>query len=341
MREALESLGPFYIKVGQILSTRPDLVSSAVIEELGKLHDQVSAAPFTDFEAVLAHDLGPAWATGFRDIDTARPLGTASLAQVYRATLADGTPAAVKIQRPGIRALVEADMALLRKTARFIARRSPRFNAVIDINAMLGVVFDAMRPELDFVLEARNMNEARWHTADFKHLTVPTVLTATPRVLIQSLAPGRSIADARPEDFSTDEREGIGRDLLAFMYRSYFLTRTFHADPHPGNILVHPGEPAHLIDWGMVGRIDRPLSTSILLVLLSLAQNDGAATAKAWIEMGHATPWAEVTGFIEDMAALVPQVATASLEELNFGVTLTAVLEHSTKRGIKTSPMIS
>ncbi|RSO07052.1 ATP/GTP-binding protein [Streptomyces sp. WAC 06783] len=324
-----------------MLSTRPDLVSPAVIGELEKLHDQVSAAPFADFEPVLAGDLGPLWAAGFRDIDTDRPLGTASLAQVYRATLADGTPAALKIQRPGIRCLVEADMALLTKAARFAGRRSPRFNAVIDTNAMLGVVFDAMRPELDFVLEARNMHQAREHLADFKHLAVPAVISATPRVLVQSLAPGCSIADARPADFPLEERAGIGRDLLAFMYRSYFLTRTFHADPHPGNILVHPGEAAHLIDWGMVGRLDRPLSTSILLVLLSLAQNDGAAVAKAWIEMGHATPWAEVTAFVEDMAALVPQVATATLEELNFGVTLTAVLEHSTKRGIKTSPMIS
>ncbi|MFY4722938.1 ABC1 kinase family protein [Streptomyces sp. LaBMicrA B280] len=341
VREALESLGPFYIKVGQILSTRPDLVPPAVIEELERLHDQVSASPFTDFEPVLARDLGPRWAAGFRDIDTVRPLGTASLAQVYAATLADGTPVALKIQRPGIRALVEADMALLGKAARFVGRRSPRFNAVVDTNAMLGVVFDAMRPELDFTLEARNMRQAREYTAEFKHLAVPAVLTATPRVLVQSLAPGCSIADARPADFDREEREGIGRDLLAFMYRSYFLTRTFHADPHPGNILVAPGEPAHLIDWGMVGRIDRSLSTSILLVLLGLAQNDGAAVAKAWIEMGHATPWAEITNFVEDMAALVPQVATATLEELNFGVTLTAVLQYSTKRGIKTSPMIS
>ncbi|UNO44147.1 AarF/ABC1/UbiB kinase family protein [Streptomyces sp. MST-110588] len=324
-----------------MLSTRPDLVSPTLIEELQTLHDQVSPSPFADFEPVMAGDLGPLWAAGFRDIDTDRPLGTASLAQVYAATLADGTPVALKIQRPGVRPLVEADMALLTKAARFLARQSPRFNAVIDVSAMLGVVFDAMRPELDFTLEARNMHQARTHTADFKHLTVPTPISATPRVLIQSLAPGCSIADARPHDFSLEERAGIGRDLLAFMYRSYFLTRTFHADPHPGNILVHPGQPAHLIDWGMVGRIDRPLSTSILLVLLSLAQNDGAATAKAWIEMGHATPWAEVTDFIEDMAALVPQIATATLEELNFGVTLTAILEHSTQRGIKTSPMIS
>ncbi|GCD41913.1 ABC1 kinase family protein [Streptomyces paromomycinus] len=341
LREALEKLGPFYIKIGQILSTRPDLVSPEVIAELEMLHDRVSVAPFTVFEPVLTRDLGPRWPAFFRHIDTEHPLGAASLAQVYRATLTDGTPAALKIQRPGIRPVIEADMKLLNKAARFVGRRAPRFTAVIDTHAMLGVIFDAMRPELDFTLEARNMHHAREHITGFKHLAVPAVISATPNVLVQTLAPGCSIADARRADFTLEEREGIGRDLMAFMYRSYFLTRSFHADPHPGNILVHPGEKAHLIDWGMVGRIDRPLSTSILLVLLSLAQNDGAAVAKAWIEMGHATPWAEVTDFIEDMAALVPQVATATLEELNFGVTLTKILEQSTRRGIKTSPMIS
>ncbi|MEU4800570.1 AarF/ABC1/UbiB kinase family protein [Streptomyces sp. NPDC023327] len=301
----------------------------------------MSEEPFAVFEPVLAQDLGPCWAKNFRDIDTDRPLGAASLAQVYRATLADGTPVALKIQRPGVRPVIEADIKLFNRATRILGRQAPRFNAVIDTHAMFGVISDVVRPELDLVLEARNMREAREQVAGYKHLRVPAVLSATPRTLVQTLAPGCSIADARRADFTQREREGICRDLLSFMYRSYFLTRTFHADPHPGNVLVHPGEPAHLIDWGVVSRIDRPLSTSILLVVLSLAQNGGAATAKAWIEMGHATPWAEITGFIEDMAALVPQVVTATLEELNFGVTLTSVLQHSTRRGIKTSPMIS
>ncbi|GAA2939581.1 ABC1 kinase family protein [Streptomyces enissocaesilis] len=341
MREALEGLGPFYIKIGQILSTRPDFVPPSMVGELQKLHDQVTLSPFTDFEPVLAAELGAHWTSQFKEIDTDIPLGAASLAQVYRADLTDGTPVAVKIQRPGVREVVEADMALLRRLARFAGRRAPKFNAVIDIDAMLKVVFDAMRPELDFVLEAGHMKTAAAHSAGFKHVTVPQVITATPRVLIQSLAPGCSIRDADPAAFSAQERADIGRELLAFMYWGYFTKRFFHADPHPGNIFVHPGSPAHLIDWGMVGRIDRPLSQSIMRILMCLAQNDGAGVAKAWVEMGHPTAWAQLADFEGDMAALVPQIATASLEELDFGVTLTAVLECSTRRGIKTSPMVS
>ncbi|MDQ3988125.1 MAG: AarF/UbiB family protein [Actinomycetota bacterium] len=119
------------------------------------------------------------------------------------------------------------------------------------------------------------------------------------------------------------------------------VPHTFHADPHPGNIFVHPGGKATLIDWGMVGRIDRRTSMLLVLVLLALSQNDGHGLAKAWIEMGRPTPWAEIAAFSTDMAALVPKISTASLDDLNFGVTLTAVMQHSTKRGIQTSPMVS
>lgn len=341
VREALEQLGPFYIKLGQILATRPDFVPRAMIEEFEKLHDSVAPAPFSGFEPVLAAELGPRWTGRFREIDTERPLGTASLAQVYRAVTSDGAPVAVKIQRPGVRAVMGEDMKLLRRVARLAARASPRFAEVIDLPAMLDVVFDAMRPELDFVLEARNMRQARHAAAAFRHIDVPRVVTATPRVLVQSLAPGRPIREADRSAFTVAERKAIGRDLLAFMYRGYFVDRIFHADPHPGNVFVHPGGKATVIDWGMVGRIDRPMSSSILLLLLNLAMNDGAGAARAWIDMGGLTEWAQVPAFAGDMAALVPQVATASLEELNFGVTLTAVLQYSTRRGIRTSPMVS
>jgi ubiquinone biosynthesis protein len=341
LRHALEGLGPFYIKVGQMLATRPDIVTQEMIDEFERLQDQAAPAPFTDFEPVLTQELGPLWRRTFRDIDTHQPLGTASLSQVYRAELHSGRQVAVKIQRPGVRDTVTADMRLMGTLARFGARRAPRFSEVIDVEAMLSVVFDAMRPELDFVMEARNMADAAKAAADFEHVAVPEVIHATPRVLVQSLAPGRPIREADRDAFSAEERAAIGRDLLAFMYRGYFVDCVFHADPHPGNVFVHPGEPATLIDWGMVGRIDRPMSTSILLLLLNLAMNDGAGTARAWIDMGSTTSWTNASAFAGDMASLVPQIATASLEDLNFGVTLTAVLQHSTRRGIRTSPMVS
>jgi ubiquinone biosynthesis protein len=167
------------------------------------------------------------------------------------------------------------------------------------------------------------------------------VLLATPRVLVQSLAPGVSIRDADPAAFTVAQRMAIGRDLLAYLYRGFFVDRYFHADPHPGNIFVSPGEKASLIDWGMVGRVDRRTSMLMVIILLTVAQNDGYGLSKAWIEMGRLTPWADVPGFASDMARLVPKVVGVSLANLDFGITLTAVLKSATKRGVQTSPVVA
>jgi ubiquinone biosynthesis protein len=335
-----EGLGPFYIKVGQILSTRPDLVTAEMVEELGGLHDRVPVTPFADFASVLEGDLGPGWRGLFRHVDTLRPLGSASLAQVYRGVTHDGRSVAIKVQRPGIGSVIESDMAVLRRATRLLARLRPKFNAVVDLRAMSDLVFDAMRAELDFTVEARNMEIGRRATEGFDHLTVPEVVRATPRVLVQTLADGRSIRDVAHDEFSERERLAIAHDLLAYMYRSYFIGRTFHADPHPGNVFVAPGLPATLIDWGMIGRLDRPMSLKLALTLINIVLNDGDGAAKAWIEMGKPTPWADISGFTDDVAALVPRVASATLDELDFGLTLTTVLRHSTRRGVKTNPVV-
>ena len=341
VRHALESLGPFYVKLGQILSTRPDMVPASMIAELQNLHDQVDVQPFAVFEPVLRDQLGPDWKLRFDDIDTVRPLGAASLAQVYRVTLPGGRPAVVKVQRPGIRDAVRADMALMRKASKILARTAPRFNEVIDMEAMLGSIFDAMEPELDFTGEARNMDEAREHIRRYPTLAVPRVIHATPKVLVQSLAPGSSVRHLDRGRFSDRERTDIGKDLLRFMYRGYFVDRMFHADPHAGNVFALPGGPATLIDWGMIGRLDRRTSLQLLPLLMALAQNDGHGLAWAWADMGRVTPWSNLPAFAADMAALVPKVATASLDDINFGVSLTTVLEKATKRGIGSAPAIS
>jgi ubiquinone biosynthesis protein len=341
VRRALEDLGPFYVKIGQMLSTRPDIVPEVMIEELENLHEQVKIAPFSSFEPVLDAELGSNWRSYFKEIQTDKPLGAASLAQVYGVTLASGKNAVVKIQRPGIRPIMLDDMALLRKASKQLAKRAPDFNAVIDVESMLGVLFDAMEPELDFTLEAANMRKAREQAEQHEYITVPEVIFDTPRVLVQEMAPGKSIRHVNRDDFSAEDREAIGKDLLSFMFKGFFVERSFHADPHPGNIFIAPGEKAYIIDWGMIGRADRRMSMTILLVIMALAQNDGTALAKAWIELGRPTPWANIPGFISDMQNFVPKVAGASMQDLNFGVALTSILKFSTRRGIQTSSVVS
>ena len=341
LRRALEDLGPFYIKIGQMLSTRPDICPDYVMDELKNLHAEVSIAPFETFEPVLDAELGPNWRKMFRSIETEKPLGAASLAQVYKVKLHDGRDAVAKIQRPGVAAVMRDDVALTRRASKLVGKRFPDFNEVMDIEAMLETVFSGMEPELDFTIEADNMNDARELLEPFDLLTVPEVIHVSERVLVQSMADGCSIRDADHAAFSQTEREEIGRQLLGMVLRGIMFDRTFHADPHPGNVFVAPGRPATIIDWGMCGKLDRRLSLGLVTIFLSFANNDGAGIANGWIEIGRATRRANIPAFINDMSAFVPTIAGASLERLDFGVALTSVLKFSSKRGIQTPPAVS
>ena len=341
-RMLMEQLGPFYIKVGQVLATRPDFVSDVMMDELSHLHDQVTVQPFEIFEQVLNEELDGDWRRCFKSIETERPLGSASLAQAYNVTLRDGQSAVLKVQRPGIKARVLADMTTMRRVARLASQvASQRMNAVVDFSTTMGVISDAMQPELDFTVEAATMEQAKRAARTFRYVDVPDVLIATPRLIVQSTAPGTCIRDADLAQFSERRRGDIGRELLAFMYHGYYIERMFHADPHPGNVFIDPQHGATRIDWGMVGRLDRTLSTMTMRTVTSMAMNDAHGAGQGWIQMGHATQWADIGGFISDMERMLPRLVSSSLGESNFGVALLSVLRSAARRGIRSSPMIA
>ncbi|KOG73428.1 ubiquinone biosynthesis monooxygenase UbiB [Streptomyces rimosus subsp. rimosus] len=341
IRRTLEELGPLYVKVGQILATRPDFVPQYIRDELENLNDKARVEPFARFEPVLEQDLGPRWRAGFQSIRTEEPLGSASLAQVYKAVDASGRACVVKIQRPEAHEAVLGDMSVLKTAVRLFAKAAPHFNEVVDIGAMLEVLFTVMHDELDFTREARNMKDARKAAKDFKRVCVPKALTATPRVLVQTFAEGSPVNRVKPDELSKKQRKAIAYQLMEFMFRGYFIDRRFHADPHPGNIIVSTDGKAHLIDWGMVGRIDRGTSLATLGVFLALAQNDGAAMARHWVSLGTATPWSNPSAFLQDISRIVPHWTDASLDELNFGVALMTLLRYSSQRGIQITPLTS
>ncbi|MFF6824796.1 AarF/UbiB family protein [Streptomyces longwoodensis] len=327
--------------MGQILATRPDFVPQYVMDELSQLNDRVTVSPFSQFAPALEEELGVGWERRFSGFQTAEPLGTASLAQVYRATLADGRPCVVKIQRPGASGTVTGDMKVLRTAARLLRSALPEFNNVVDVGAMLEVLFKAMEDELDFTREARNQKDARKLARRFKRLEVPKVITATPRVLVMKLADGESVSRLKEGVPAKGARKKIARDFISYMFRGYFVDRFFHADPHPGNLLLSADGKGHLIDWGMVGRVDTSTSAALLGVFLALARNDGPGLARQWMSLGSPTPRSDVSGFVSDITRQVPHWSDASLEELNFGVALTSVLRYSTRRRIQTTPLVS
>jgi ubiquinone biosynthesis protein len=340
IRETMEALGPFYVKVGQVLATRPDLVSGALTAELERLHGTVTAAPFAVLEPVLERELGRGWRRLFREVDTGRPCGSASLAQAYPVVLHDGSHAVLKVQRPGIEGRMRADMAALRRAARMTGRAVPRLAEVLDLDAVLQGIFDCMRPELDFTAEAAHMEAGRRAAEGFTYLTVPEVRRAGRRVLIQSVAPGRALSAGAAGDLCEEQRERVGAELLKYMYRGYFVEHFFHADPHPGNVFLHPGTGATLIDWGMAGRIDRHTGTLGALAFAAIAQNDARGLAAAWLELGRSTPRTDLPGFRDDLTRLVPRLAMSRLEDMDFGAALSTILRCAARRGIHTNPMI-
>ncbi|MEU1328508.1 AarF/UbiB family protein [Streptomyces sp. NPDC005865] len=341
VRRALENLGPLYIKLGQLMSTRPDLIPDALVRELASLHDRVHVLPFAAMEPILRDSLGPAWRTKFEMFDEHYPLGSASIAQVYAARLRGGAQVVVKVQRPGVADTARDDMRILRALTRLFARRARELNERLGLENLLEAFFQPMAAEFDFTAEARNMEEAQKVAAKFQRICVPQVIEVTPHVLIQSRADGTSVEEAQPADFEPEVRCAIGRELMGFMCEGYFLNRFFHADPHPGNVFVDPGGCVTLLDWGMVGRVDRRLSLSLLSALVGLAQNDAHAVSRSWAALSHRTRSADLSAFRQDLSLLVPQIHFASLGELDFGAKLTQLLMLSTRRGIQTHPMIA
>ena len=341
LRQSLEHLGPLYIKVGQVLSTRPDLVSQTVIDALQDLHEQVMVRPFSEFEPVLVKNLGSHWRYRFTEIDTEVPLGAASIAQVYRAVQNDGLEVVLKVQRPGVAASTRLDMEILAQAVKLAMKRAPNIAEIFQPEAMLEVVFTAMRPEIDFNAEASNMDDFREMLEQFDHLEVPDVLDVTKEVLIMTKAPGLSIREANLDDFSEKEREAIGRDMCAMLFHGFLVDGLFHADPHPGNIFVAPGEPATVIDFGMVGRIDRRMALGYTRFMMAAALNDGEAAGRAALEMGTLTSRANVAGFLSDMQRYIPTMANQKLQNMEFGTDFNQFLVFCTKRGIAVNPAIA
>ena len=341
LRETLERLGPLYIKVGQMLSTRPDLVSQTVIDALQDLHEQVMVRPFSEFEPVLEKNLGAHWRYRFKEIDTEVPLGAASIAQVYRAVQNDGLEVVLKVQRPGVAASTRLDMEILAQAVKLSMKRAPNIAEIFQPEAMLEVVFGAMRPEIDFTIEASNMDEFREMLEGYGNLKVPDVIDVTKEVLIMTKAPGVSIREAVLDDFTQKEREAIGRDMCTMLFRGFMVDGLFHADPHPGNVFVAPGEPATVIDFGMIGRIDRRMALGYTRFMMATAINDGEAAGRAALEMGTLTSRANVPGFLSDMQRYIPTMANQSLQNMEFGTNFNQFLVFCTKRGIAVNPAIA
>ena len=272
VRMALEELGPTFVKLGQVMATRVDLFPPRWIEELEKLHAQVPPVPFEALVPELERALGRSPFEVFRDIDT-RAYAAASIAQVHRARLADGTPVVLKIRRPGVRDKIDADLRLLRRVSELIEAEMPeaRRYRPAEIAAQFA---RSLEREVDFATETRNIQRFAQNFAGDPHVVVPRIF---PEWTSEVLLVQEHVEGVPATDPAAVAAAGLDRKVLAARGVDVFLKMIlidglFHADPHPGNVFYLPGNRIVVIDFGMVGRLSPQRRRQVIDLLAGLAR---------------------------------------------------------------------
>ncbi|MDT7787423.1 MAG: ubiquinone biosynthesis protein [Pseudonocardiales bacterium] len=270
LRLALQDAGVTFVKLGQVLSTRADLLSEEFVEELSLLQDKVPPAKWEDVRAVLDAEVG---LDAFISVDET-PLAAASVAQVHKAVLKSGAEVVVKVQRPGVRAVAEGDLDIVGRLAETLQRT--RWGSALGVRNLAAGFAAALREELDFKVEARNI--AAVTAASDSSVTLPQVHLSTSRVLVMDRLDGVPLRGAA-------EDEGLARTLLRFVLRQVMLDGVFHADPHPGNVLLLNDGRLGLLDFGSVGRIDSALRSALQRLLIAIDRSDPASLTDALLEL--------------------------------------------------------
>jgi ubiquinone biosynthesis protein len=282
LTEALDRSGVVFVKFGQALSTRRDLLPPEFTSELGRLQDRVSPLPWAQIERVLGEELG---GTGmFAEIDTA-PLASASIAQVHAATLRTGERVVVKVLRPGVTSLVERDLDIIARLARRTEARVGWARAIGVLNLAEGFAA-ALREELDFRVEAGNL-AAVGEAASTDGIVIPQAYhdLSTRRVLVMERLDGQALSKAAQDPLADCDRERLARELLDSLLRQIVVDGVFHADPHPGNILLLDDGRLGLIDFGSVGRLDSGLRAALQRLMLAIDRRDPVAMTDALLEV--------------------------------------------------------
>ena len=266
---ALEELGPTFAKLGQVLSTRPDLLPPEFIEELTTLQDHVNPLTEQEVVQVMERELGVPWEDVFETIEP-KPLAAGTIAEVHRATLATGDRVVVKVQRPNAREEIEQDLALLELFAEKVSDR-PGLNQVIDMAAVFEHLSSSLHRELDFRQEASNIDRMRGVIEDYPRLAVPDVYgdLSSSRLLVMEEIQGIPIAQA-PEGAA---RKEAARQLLESYYKQILVDGFFHADPHPGNLMWW-NDRIYFLDFGMVGEVGPEMREQLMLLLMAFWQED-------------------------------------------------------------------
>lgn len=318
LRHILEDLGPTFVKLGQVMSMRPDFLPQEYCDELMKLQNGAKPLPFSTILEVIEQEYSRRWNKVFSSIDE-EVLGSASIAQVHRAVLTSGERVVVKVQRPGIYKVMARDMVLLRRASRLV-RVVSHSQDVIDFDMVLEEMWGIAKQEMDFLIEADHIEEFRHLNQDEAFVTCPNVYRnlTTQHILVMEYVDG-----VRIDDFDGLRARGVDITLLGRRLGENYVKQIiedgyFHADPHPGNIWVRGGRIVWL-DLGMMGRLSNRDRTAIRKAVIALANHDTFEMKTAVLALGVPRGHINHTALYQDIDALMAQYSTLDFRELKMG----------------------
>jgi ubiquinone biosynthesis protein len=334
-RLTLEELGPTFIKFGQALSVRTDVLPPELIGELSRLQDATTPLPPGTAVSVIEAAFGQPIAALFRQFDPA-PLAAASMAEVHRAVLPGGAPVVVKVRRPGIRRVIASDIEILRQLARLIERRLPGA-AAIDPIGLVEEFARTIRAEQDFQREGRNLERCARNFEGDPAVRIPRVhweLT-TRAVLTMEYLEGSKISELAALGLDADDRKLIARRGADAMLAQILVHGFFHADPHPGNLLILPGLVVGFLDFGIVGHVDDQLRTALTRIVRAVSKRDADALARLAVEICRPPGDVDSRALSGDLAGLLELYRDLPLRELSMTEVLAEVVGTASRHHLR------
>jgi ubiquinone biosynthesis protein len=334
----LEALGPTFIKLGQILSTRGDLLPPAYTDALARLQDDVEPFPYEDVERIVQEELGIRVSKAFVDFEVV-PIAAASLGQVHRARLRGGRQVAVKVQRPGIRDRVLQDLDALDELARLVDRFT-RTTRNLDAQRLLVEFRKTLMAELDYREEARNLTVLAAQLRDFDRLIVPLPIAdySTARVLTMEYVEGTKITGVSPVERTEVDGAALADDLFRAYLQQVLIDGVFHADPHPGNVLLTADHRIALLDLGMVGRLSASMQEQLFKLMLAIADGRGDDAATLAIALGEKRDDFDEPAMRRSVVEMVSRYRQSPIGELNVGRVMLEMARSGGRNGLKLSP---
>ena len=344
LRNILIELGPVFVKLGQLLSTRPDLLPTAYLDTLSSLQADVPPVPWSEVEVIIRQELKLSIAETFSQFNT-QAVAAGSIAQTHKATLKDGREVALKVQRPGIDIIIERDIAVLKALAELVALTD--YGQQYDIVALAEEFAIALRAELDFIQEAsytdelkRNLSKSRWF--DPKQIVIPEIQwqLTTKKLLVMEWLDGVPIllGDLQGLRHNGDidaEREEITTLLSRAFFQQLYIDGFFHADPHPGNLFYLKDGRIALLDCGMVGRLDPRTQQSLTELLLAIVDLDAQRCTQLTLQMAEFAQPTSLANLENDLAKMLRKYYNVSLSQMNLSEIFYEMLAITRKNKIR------